>query len=85
MYICTQGGDWLSTTPIGNSCVASGPPPPPASPTQGRFVAVPTPMSIHDAVDYCRANYAALASIHSIADQRRKPLRNLPLLITPFG
>jgi hypothetical protein len=66
-YICTQGGNWLSTNPI--SC-GGGAPSPPASPTQGRFVAVPTPMSISQAVDYCRQNYAALASIHSIEEQQ---------------
>ena len=54
--------------------MSTGPPPPPASPTQGRFVAVPTPMSIRASVDYCRANYAALASIHSIEEQRQAAL-----------
>ena len=24
MYLCTQGGNWLSTTPIGNSCANAG-------------------------------------------------------------
>ena len=37
-------------------------------------MAIPTPMSVRASVDYCRANHAALASIHSIAEQRQAAL-----------
>jgi|EP01046_Picozoa_sp_COSAG06_P003293 hypothetical protein len=66
MYMCTSGGDWLSSAPI--HC-ASGPPPPPASPTAGRFVVSQQPMTITDAVSYCRAQGGSLASIHSPEEQ----------------
>lgn len=64
-YICTQGGNWLSTNPLACSSHGAGT----TSPTAGRFVAVPTPMSITAADQYCRQNYAALASIHSHEEQ----------------
>ena len=70
-YLCTQGGNWLSVNPISCGGGSGGAPAPPSSPTQGRFVAVPTPMNINAAVQYCRSNYAALASIHSIEEQRQ--------------
>ena len=67
-YICTQGGNWLSTAPV--SCGGGGAQLP-SSPTQGRFVAVPQPMNINAAVNFCRTNYAALASIHSHEEQEQ--------------
>jgi hypothetical protein len=66
MYMCTSGGDWLSPAPI--HC-AAGPPPPPAAPTQGRFSVVQQPMTITDAVSYCRNQGGSLASIHSPEEQ----------------
>lgn len=69
-YICTQGGDWLAASPL----ICASPPPPPAgggSPSVGRFMAVDQPMSITQAVSYCRQNYAALASIHSWDEQQQ--------------
>ena len=66
MYMCTSGGDWLSPAPI--HC-ASGPPPPPARSTVGRFSVSTQPMTITDAVTYCRNQGGSLASIHSPEEQ----------------
>jgi hypothetical protein len=69
-YICTQGGDWLAASAL--TCAAR---PPPleggGSPSVGRFMAVDQPMSITQAVTYCRQNYAALASIHTWEEQQQ--------------
>jgi hypothetical protein len=66
MYMCTSGGDWLSPAPI--HC-AAGPPPPPASSTAGRFTVSTQPMTITDAVSFCRGQGGSLASIHSPEEQ----------------
>ena len=67
--ICTQGGNWLTSAPL--NCGGASPPPPPGSPTQGRFVAIDQPMSISASIAYCRQNYAALASIHTWEEQQQ--------------
>ena len=65
-YICTQGGNWVSPTPL--DCTgASGAA---GSGNAGRFVAITQPMSIADATIHCRQNYASLASIHSWSEQQ---------------
>jgi len=67
-YLCSQGGNWVSPTPLscGGGRGSSGGPPP----DTGRFVAVDQPMSIADAVVHCRQNYGSLASIHSWNEQQ---------------
>ena len=52
-YLCTQGGNWVSATPL--DCTGGGG----AGGTgnAGRFVAISQPMSISDATIHCRQNY----------------------------
>ena len=67
-YVCTQGGDWLSASPIHCHPDVGGAA---ASPEQGRFIAIESPMSQGAAEQYCRQNHAALASLHSFAEQQQ--------------
>jgi hypothetical protein len=65
-YVCTQGGNWVSTGPI--DCRVA---PPVAGFGQdtGRFTVAPQPMSASAAAQYCRQQGGSLASIHSYEEQ----------------
>ena len=70
-YICTQGGDWVSSSPLNCVSGGSGAVGPAPSGSSGRFVLVPQLMNIDQAVQLCRTQYASLASIHSWAEQQQ--------------
>jgi hypothetical protein len=70
---CAVGGDVVCGAVAGNANAGGSGCDMNAIPTTahvGRFVAVGRPMSINDAIDYCEAQHASLASIHSWEEQQ---------------